>query len=284
MSSRARHVTILATATLLGTVLTAQTPSSSTAAFEVASMKANTSGAAGGSLRPTAGGRVDGVNMALRDLVLVAYDIPPFRLAGAPNWIGTVRYDIIAKLASDPSRDPAVASSDASQDMRNAVRALLIDRCKLLTHQETRALNIYALVLTHPGTPSAALKRSNCVAASPAAQRAGLSQTLDPTQPLCGIRASAGRIQARGVRMSQFASTLSGHAQVGRVVVDRTGLEGNWDFELTFAPPTPASATSDADAPSMFTALDDQLGLKLESTKGPVDVLVIDHIERPTED
>ena len=114
-----------------------------------------------------------------------------------------------------------------------------------------------------------------------------------PSDPVfCGIRQRAGRIQAGGTALSEFASILANQGQIGRVVIDRTGLTGNWDFELTFAPTPPAgppssdtsAPPSDPDAPSIFTALQEQLGLKLESTTGPVDVLVIDHVEHPTAD
>lgn len=108
---------------------------------------------------------------------------------------------------------------------------------------------------------------------------------------VCGIRTNGfGRVLGGGTSLSFLANGLSG--QVGRIVVDRTGLTGGWDFELQFAPdpsrgPLPAGGDAppfDPDAPSLFTALQEQLGLKLESTKGPVDVLVVDSVDRPTPD
>jgi uncharacterized protein (TIGR03435 family) len=106
----------------------------------------------------------------------------------------------------------------------------------------------------------------------------------------CGSRQNFGRIQFSGLPLSAFANNISG--QVGRMVVDRTGLGGVWDFELTFAPerplgPLPPGAEPppvDPNAPTLFTAVQEQLGLKLDATKGPVDVLVIDGIEQPTAD
>jgi uncharacterized protein (TIGR03435 family) len=107
----------------------------------------------------------------------------------------------------------------------------------------------------------------------------------------CGVQISGGRMRVGGMPLSMFANTLSG--QVGRTVVDRTGLEGGWDFELAFAPtgirPPGAPAgndppAADPDAPSIYTAVQEQLGLKLESAKAPVDVYVIESVERPTTD
>jgi uncharacterized protein (TIGR03435 family) len=175
-----------------------------------------------------------------------------------------------------------------------AMRSLLTERFKLVVHKETRDLDVYALVLAKPGgKPSAALKPSTTDCAQLMFGRRG---GPPPTPPgpndpvLCGMRGTFGRIQVGGFPMSQFATGLQG--QAGRLVLDRTGLTGNWDFELTFAPerpvgPLPAGVElppADPNAPNLFTALQEQLGLKLESTKAPIEVLVIDQVEQPTPD
>jgi bla regulator protein blaR1 len=233
-------------------------------------------------------------------LISFAHQLPPFRLVGGPSWITTARYDIVAKLPVSSTSGAPGAGRDPIQDVRDALRALLSDRFKLAAHQETRELDIYALVLARPGgRPSPSMKPSaqHCAAAAVVARNSGASPSPVQGEPIfCGLRQSGGRIQVGGMPLSQFASILAGQGQVGRVVVDRTGLAGTWDFELTFAPTSPAPALglppsdataappSDPDAPSIFTALQEQLGLKLESTKGPVDVVVIDHVEQPKPD
>jgi uncharacterized protein (TIGR03435 family) len=287
-----RTETALAALILIGSLrvsaLGQSTPAGPT--FEVASVKQNTSGDTNGMLRPSAGGRIDAVNMPLRQLIAFAYNLPPFRLLGAPDWTSTARYDIVAKLPVDPAS--ATSGRDPLQDVRDAVRALLIDRFRVVAHQETRELDIYALVLARAGgRPSTAVKPStvDCAAAALAARNGGAPPPPSASEPVfCGVRMSPGRIQVGGMPLAMFAPGLSG--QVGRVVIDRTGLDGNWDFELTFTPAgvsadTPSNAASAVgDSPSIFTALQEQLGLKLESTKGPVDVTVIDRVERPTPD
>ena len=105
----------------------------------------------------------------------------------------------------------------------------------------------------------------------------------DGTPPfICGMQFGPGRVRFGGYPLSLFANGLSN--QVGRAVVDRTGLPGSWAFELAFAPITPGPEPIDSDAANLFTAVQEQLGLKLDSTKGPVDVLVLDRVQRPTPD
>lgn len=280
---------------LCAALLGAQSPSLATNAatptFEVASVKPNTSGSLNGSLRPGAGGRVDAVNMPLLQLIAFAYDLQFERLVGAPDWIDGARYDIVAKLPVEPGR--IAAGRDPIQDVRAALRALLVDRCKRVVHQESREMDIYALVLAHPGLGHPALKPStaDCAALALAARNSGSPGPAPGDAVFCGVRVSPGRIQVGGMPLARFAGALSGLRQIGRVIVDRTGLDGNWDFDVKFAPPAPAAAAgsdapSDAnsDLPSLFTALQEQVGLKLDSVKGPVDVTVIDHLERPLPD
>jgi uncharacterized protein (TIGR03435 family) len=267
-----------------------QAPESSTSTtFEAASIKSNKSGDGSAFVRRQPGGRFDAVNVATRFLITFAYQLQPFQLAGDPDWVRNDRFDIIAKMEGDPPPTPPGAGPDP---MMLAVRALLADRYKLVMHTETRDLDTYALVMARPGgKPGPALKPAagDCAAELKSGRRGG--PPPGPDDPVtCGSRQSFGKIRFGGMPLSVFANGISG--QLGRMVIDRTGLTGNWDFELTFAPERPLGALPpgvelppvDPNAPTLFTAVQEQLGLKLESAKGPVEVWVIDSIEKPTPD
>ena len=155
------------------------------------------------------------------------------------------------------------------------LRTLLRERFMLTARRETRELPIYSLVRTRPDQrlrPATA----DCVALT-AAMRAGTP--LPPANRiLCGSRLRPGGVSVGGMTMAEIAAEVIG-PQVDRPVVDRTGIAGGFDFDLDFAPLAATSATTDA--PSIFTALDEQLGLRLEAGRGPVDVLVIESVARP---
>ena len=257
--------------------------------FEAASVKRSDPAATGMSVRRQPGGRFSTHNAPVRMLITFAYQLQNFQLIGGPPWISNDRFDIVAKMEGDP---PPVIPGSGADHMMLATRTLLADRFKLVVHRETRELDIYALTMARPGgKPGRALKPAsdNC---SPDKLAKGRGAPPAPGTPpvVCGIQMSMGRIRFGGFPLSLFANSLSN--QVGRFVVDRTGLAGNWDFELMFAPdpgrgapPTGADAAPfDPNAPSLFTALQEELGLKLEATKGPVEVLVIDSIQPPTVD
>jgi uncharacterized protein (TIGR03435 family) len=260
------------------------------ATFEVASVKPNKSGDTNGMLRMLPGGRVSASNMPVRPIITFAYQLAQYQLIGGPGWLTTDRYDLIAKLEGDPG--PVFApSGTAPNPMQLALRNLLEDRFKLKVHRETREMDIYALVMAKPGgAPGPNLKPTtqDCAAAAAAAQRGAPPPSSAATGvPFCGIQGGPGRIRFGGLPASALAQAFSGPA--GRMVVERTGLTGAWDFELNYAaegrgaPGGADAAPADPNAPSLFTAIQEQLGLKLESTKGPVEVLVIDSVERPTE-
>jgi uncharacterized protein (TIGR03435 family) len=270
---------------------TQETPSSASQTFEVASVKPNKSGERGGGIRRLPGGRVTVTNMAPRILITFAYQLAQFQLLGGPAWLDNDKFDMVAKLEGNPEFGIPGSGPDPIQ---LAMRALLADRFKLKTHRETREMDIYALVMLKPGIPGPALKPSttDCKAMADAARRGAAPPPGPPpaTGPVpCSILGSPGMIRFSGLPLSQVVSLLGGLS--GRMVVDRTGLAGNWEFTLTFAaeqrgqpPPGVEPPAPDPDAPSLFTAIQEQLGLKLESTKGPVDVLVIDSVEQPTPD
>jgi uncharacterized protein (TIGR03435 family) len=255
--------------------------------FEVATVKPNKSNKPGGSMRREPGGRLTATNMPIRQLITFAYQVTPLQLVGGPGWIEADRFDIVAKLEGDP---PPVAPGLGPDHAMLAMRTLLTDRFKLKIHRESRELEVYALVMTRPGSPGPGLKRStqDC---SPEAIKTMAGRGGPPPGPgspvLCGARMLPGRVQLGGMPISTFAGPLGG--LTGRIVVDRTGLIGSWDFDLTFAPEPGRGVVADVpppdpNGPSIFTALQEQLGLKLEATKAPVDVVVIDSVEPPTPD
>jgi uncharacterized protein (TIGR03435 family) len=270
----------------------------SLAAFEVATLKQNKSGERGGGLRRQPGGRVTVTNMAARQLIVFSYGLVPFQLSGGPSWLDNDKFDIVAKMDGNPEwTGPGSGKADP---FRVAMQTLLADRFKLRLHKESREMDVYALVMVKPGTPGPALKPSttDCAAMADALRRGAAQPPQGPppaTGPVpCSIMGSPGMIRFDGFPMPQVAGMLVG--QAGRIVIDRTGLAGNWQFVMTFSQERPqgltpgpeadkiAEAAANPNAPSFFTALQEQLGLKLESTKAPVDVTVIDAIEHPTED
>ena len=240
----------------------AQTPAASLE-FEVASIKLiDPSESAGGRLELLPGGRFAATNVPLRTVILRAYDVKDYQLLGAADWLVKDRYAIQAKA-------PQGSVSDAQIWLM--VRRLLEDRFQLKVHRETKELPVYALVVGKSGPKIQAVKDS-------------LVQG--------GIGVGRGSIAARSATIANVAIALS--RLLGRPVVDETQLSGNFDFKLHFdqssvglpfsgpRQESDASAQSDATEPSIFTAVQEQLGLKLESTKGPVEVLVIDHVEKPS--
>jgi uncharacterized protein (TIGR03435 family) len=257
--------------------------------FEAASIKPSDPASPGQAIRRQPGGRFNTINTPVRTLITFAYQIQNFQLAGGPSWTGNDRFDIVAKMEGDP---PPVIPGTGADHMMLATRTLLADRFKLVMHKETRELDIYALTLARPGgKPGKALKPASGDCSAEAFARRAAAPPPPGTPPIvCGINMSMSRVRFGGYPLSLFASSLSN--QVGRFVVDRTGLTGNWDFDLTFtpdptrgAPPTGADAPPfDPNGPSLFTALQEQLGLKLDATRGPVEVWVIDSVQHPTPD
>jgi uncharacterized protein (TIGR03435 family) len=261
--------------------------------FEVASVKQNTSGDGRTFIQTPPGGRITVTNVPVRLLIVQAYQLQQFQLVGGPAWIANDRYDIVAKLGGEPK--PFVPGQ--LNPAMIAMRGLLGDRFKLKLHKETRDMDVYNLVMVKPGAPGPDLKpaATDC-AAQATARRGGPPPGAPPGPPgpndpfPCGLMGIPGMIRMGGMPISQMVNMLTG--QSGRLVFDRTGLTGNWDFTLRFAseqrgqppPGAPPLPPPDPDAPSIFTALQEQLGLKLESVKAPVEVTVIDSIEHPTDD
>jgi uncharacterized protein (TIGR03435 family) len=255
-------------------------------AFEVATIKPNKSGDQDGGDVFQPGGRWRAHNITVRELVRQAYRLQRFQIVGGPNWITSDRFDIEAKAAGDlrPPRSP----DDPFVGLL-MLRTLLAERFNLIVHHETRELPMYALVMARSDRrlgPQLRMPETDCGA---------FDFRNSPTPPpggFCGgIKSGPGHFTGKGATIRQLALNLS--PLVARPVVDRTGLSGSFDLDLEWtpvsvprAPDTPGDRESApvAQGPSIFTAVQEQLGLKLESTKGPVDTIVIDHVERPTED
>jgi uncharacterized protein (TIGR03435 family) len=268
-------------------MVSAQTPASP--AFEAASVKPNKSGNAQKGIGPEPGGRFSAINVSLQELIPFAYGIAQLsastRIVGGPAWVSSDRFDIVAKAEGTPS----------PEQMRTLVRALLADRFKLSAHNELRDIPVYALMIARGDKVfGPQLRRSSvdCAALYAVARATPQppAEVQAAIQNSCSKRFRPGNVTGGGWTMGGFANTLEPF--VSRIVVDKTGLAGDFDITLEWTPES-ASAASDnlappsgpaTDLPSIFTALQEQLGLKLESTTGPVDVLVIDHVEPPTPD
>jgi uncharacterized protein (TIGR03435 family) len=265
-------------------------------AFEVASVRPNNSGDNRISFTYQ-GGRFNATNVTLRMLIRHSYGVQDSQIAGGPSWVNSDRFNIIAK--GDVGQSPAfpVQLAEGPSRLQLMMQALLADRFKLVVRKERKEFNAYSLVLARSdGRLGPALRRSDvdCAALASAARRAASSAL--PVQPeqaratRCRISRGLGTIAIDGRPLVQLASSLSNI--VGRPVVDWTGLSGNFDVDLTWTPGQmpPSFPRSDeppaasSDGPSIFTAIREQLGLKLVAQKGPGDVLVIERAERPAVD
>jgi uncharacterized protein (TIGR03435 family) len=274
----------------LGATLGAQAPDASFA-FEAASVKPNKSASGDSELSPNRGTGFVVTNMTLARLITSAYQLQRFQLEGGPPWLTTDRFDIVARYR--PDAPPASPGGPVAWML--ALRALFADRFNLEVHWETRQVPIYAIVLARrDGKLGPAIGRAatDCEARAKAA--AAVVRSGGPAPPpvntearmACGIRNTGDRILFGGNPLPLLAQGLSNIVQ--RPVVDRTGLTGNWDFVLTFTPEQqrarPEITGADSNGPSIFTAMEEQLGLKLEATTGPVQVLVVDRAEWPAPD
>jgi uncharacterized protein (TIGR03435 family) len=274
----------------------AQTPPGSTEKpkFEVAAVRENTSNDGKINIGIQPGGRFTVVGAPLAELIRIAFAVQRTQVVGAPDWTETARFDITAKAESDIQGTPPGGPPGQLNFM---LQDLLEDRFKLRAHRETRELPIYALTLARTdGKLGQGLRVSTVDCAAMRGRgpggRGGPPAGPPPAGgPLCGMRIAPNQVAAGGMSIAQLTPMLSQFTQ--RIVLDRTGLQGTFDIDLTFTPermpqgPPPPGAPPlaiDPNGPSLFTALQEQLGLKLESDRAPVEVLVIDHVERPTPD
>ena len=261
-----------------------------TPAFEVASIKADHSKDDRVFIQ-ISGGRFTTTNTPAKFLIQYAYNLKPSQLSGGPSWISSEGYDVDAKeedaLAEELKKLPREQGLD---EVRTMLQSLLADRFHLKVHHETKQLPVYALVVAKGGSK---LVQSTLTPLGPI----GTNPPPVPGAPRAGTQLiGPGQINATGVPIGNLADALSRQADVGRIVLDQTGLKGNYDFVLHWTPEgplplgpgpgtglAPAGGAPDASGTSIFTAIKEQLGLSLQPTKGSVDTLVIDRIEEPSE-
>jgi uncharacterized protein (TIGR03435 family) len=282
----------------LGAVLGgyAQAPKPTQLTFEVASIK-RTAPDAAGSMVGGGRGQYRAINVPLRVTIANAWNLRDYQIVGAPDWLASARFDIVAK-------EPEGTFTDDQR--RLMMQALLVDRLKLQAKVETREMPLYNLVLLRkdgrlgreltPTPVDCAALRKERAARGAAAGLPGQAPTVTERVP-CSQRAFFGpqgvTINASGLTLDQIATTLATYAD--RTVVNRTGLNGEYDLLLKFrpeaggpmgslAPPLSAAADPSPDLATLVTAVQDQLGLKLESARGPVPVLVIQSVSPPVDD
>jgi bla regulator protein blaR1 len=232
--------------------------------YEVASIKPNTGGDSRFAFEIEPGGTLAATGITLKRLMMTAYNAHGFRILGGPDWVASRRWDVQAKPGG-------VAAPD---QIRQMLRTLLEDRFHLHTYSERRHMPVYELAVDRRGSKLVRVKASETRAE---------------------VRVAPGSIQLTKATSATFASQLS--YALGRPVVDKTNLSGEFDFALEWTPEpgedggptgsglppgTPEQPASSRDGASIFTAIPEQLGLRLKSARGPVEVIVIDRVEMPT--
>jgi uncharacterized protein (TIGR03435 family) len=265
-------------------------------AFEVASVKPNKSGDQRIMFGVQPGGRFTATNTTVQELIRQAYDIQfPGQLEGGPDWIRSERFDVLAKAPE--------GTADLTRDIVSPMlQSLLADRFMLTIRRERREMATYDLLLARDdGTlgDRITVSTADCAPRGRGPGARGAAPSGPPpgppapgSPPSCGMFMGLGRVSAGNVTMAEVARMLS--PRMNRIVTDKTGLTGPYQFEIEFTPEQmpnvppgglpPGIEPPPSDGPSLFTALQEQLGLKLESSRAQVDVFVIERIERPTED
>ena len=290
-----RTLTLLAALTATAT-MAAQSPAS--VRFDVTSVKRQTDQMVPRVIGIQSSGRLMAPNSNVRELIGSAYGVQDYQVIGGPDWISTDRFEVMGTARA------GVSATDA----RTMLRALLADRFQLATHAETRQLPVYELRLAREDRrlgpqlrpsgaecapmrgPARGIGAPSFAAAPPPPPPPpppGMAVSLNATRttpPRCPSAASRmnglGHWSLRGESMTFVARQLTG--ETSRPVFDRTGLDGPYDMDMTFASDA-AIAAGQTDAPTLEGALREQLGLRLESARAPVEVILIDRVERPTE-
>jgi uncharacterized protein (TIGR03435 family) len=243
------------------------------AAFDVSTFKRSDPNARGSSQGTRPNGTFFAVNQQLKNVICSAYDVRSFQCVGGPAWLESDRYDVEAKPDSDTAEQLAKLGWKERAPVQNRMeQALLADRLKLKAHFETREETIFALVVAKGG-----LKMHEATQGDTYAN--GLKRDDGKAFGKGVFMMGNGSMTAQGMTFENLVLNLPNIT--GRLVENRTGLTGVYDFALHYSasdPPPP-----DSTEPSIYTALEEQLGLKLEPVKGPVKVLIIDHVERPSE-
>jgi bla regulator protein blaR1 len=237
--------------------------------FDVATIKPNGANDNRFMIRPLPGGGLSITGVPLKMLIMEAYDVRTFQVSGGPGWMNTERWDIQAKAEGVQGQLPI-------GQMLKMLQALITDRFKLEVHHESKEMTVYALVVGKNGSKLT-------------------PHTGEPPQPTDRLRMRPGSLSAKQVRIAALVRQLT--PQLGRQVIDKTGLTGEYDFTLEWTPEPgqggPESIglppaldsprASDSNGPSIFTALQEQLGLRLDAQKGPIDIIVIDRPVKPDE-
>jgi uncharacterized protein (TIGR03435 family) len=269
---------LVAAVTLAGRLLCAQSAGHPT--FDVASVKPNHSDDEPASV-VLPGGRYTATNVTLRTLVRSAYGVHDNQLVGGPSWINSERFDVIAK--AEGYTTPSAFRDQA----RLMLRPLLADRFKLVLRRERRDLPVYALVLAKSGRGfGPQFRRSDARDCNGVLKAMStVAGAAEPAVPLpCGAEIyRPGHLAARSMALSNFVLNMS--RWTDRVVVDRTGLEGKFDWDLQWMPEDLTIDSAGApEGPSLFAALRDQAGFRLERQRSSVEVLVVEGAERPERD
>lgn len=294
--------------------VTADSPAVAKFEYEVASIKVSKTGSANGAFRFAMRYTDDGLsveNFPLMSLIQQAYGVGRDRISGAPDWLNSEHYDIEAKMDGALAEELKTLNADVIRAARqHMLRKLLEQRFQLTSHRDTKELAVYNMVIAKGGSklqeskPDDAIKGDKPTDAALAATLAAKGgPSGGPTASSSGGSSSGGSksvttslggaasfsigggrggvrtTSARGITAAALAATLSSIA--GRPVLDKTGLTGKYDYKLEYAPDD-SQADPDSAGPSIFTAVQEQLGLKLEAAKGPVEILVIDRIEKPS--
>lgn len=257
--------------------------------FEVASVKVSPSDSRGGRFAALPGGRLSVRNNPLRNLILNAYDVRNFQILGLPAWVDSDHYDIDAKASGSP----------AEAQMMQMLQSLLADRFKLKVYYETKELPVFVLTAAKGGIKLQPWKEGSCIAyeaGQPLPAPAPGQEALKP----CGnnlVFRKGPNMEWNATKIDMPKPTMVLSSILARTVIDGTGFAGTFDLHLEWsndenAAAAPKAAESgdigkpvsaaDTDGQSIITVLQQQLGLKLESTKGPVQVLVVEHVEKPS--
>ena len=274
--------------------ISAQSPPTAAAplpSFEVASIKPNRSGDLNRRIMFLPG-RLSATGITAKFLISMAYGVKEFQVSGGPGWIDSQRYDLDAKEEeSQPEAEHKLPFEKVREHNQLMMQSLLADRFKLKVSHQTKELPVYALVVAKNGPKLQEAKPGNTypngIKGPDGVAHAGMFM----------MRAGGGEMTGQGVPLANLVMMLS--QNLGRTVLDQTGLKGNYDIHLKWTPdeseaamfsgpagPKPLGdnpAPQDSSGPSIFTALQEQLGLKLDSTKGPVEIIAIDHVEQPSE-
>jgi bla regulator protein blaR1 len=233
--------------------------------FEVASIKRNAGNDKRRMFQVQPGGRLNATGFTVKMLIAQAYNVQEFQISGGPGWIASDPFDIVAK-AEDGGPDRL-----SMEQLRPMLQALLEERFQLKIRREAKEMPVYSLVVGKNGPK--------------------LEASTSERGPM--VRMGRGQLIGTKAPMSQLAGTLS--RMVGRPIIDKTGLKGEYDFKLEWTPepgqgdapfemkPKEALPPVDSNGPSLFTAIQEQLGLRLESQKAPGEVIVIDRVEKPSE-